>query len=91
MTREEIFQKVLASIKITLPEVDSSTINLATHLRNDLGADSVDSLSLIMVLEEQFGAPIPVEKATGITTVGQILDVIEGALKLVPHPETVCI
>ena len=43
----------------------------------DLGADSLDIVELVMVLEEKFGIEIPDEDTEGITTIGQIVAYIE--------------
>jgi acyl carrier protein len=85
MTRDEIFQNVQEAIKKTFPDVDLNTIEITTHLRNDLGADSMDNISLMMELEDQFGESLPMEEASGITNVGEIIDVIDAQLKLAPR------
>ncbi len=45
----------------------------------DLGADSLDTVELVMALEEEFGAEIPDEDAEKITTVGEAIAFIEKA------------
>lgn len=47
----------------------------------DLGADSLDTVELVMALEEEFETEIPDEKAESITTVKEAIDYIEEALK----------
>jgi acyl carrier protein len=44
---------------------------------DDLGADSLDSVELIMAFEEEFGAAIPEEDAEKLTTVGKVIDYLE--------------
>jgi acyl carrier protein len=44
---------------------------------DDLGADSLDTVELVMALEEEFGCEIPDEEAEKITTVQQAIDYIE--------------
>ncbi|MDD3154093.1 MAG: acyl carrier protein [Victivallaceae bacterium] len=44
----------------------------------DLGADSLDQVELVMALEEEFGADIPDEDAEKLTTVGEAIKYIEG-------------
>lgn len=45
---------------------------------DDLGADSLDTVELVMALEEEFGAEIPDEDAEKLTTVGEAIKYIEG-------------
>lgn len=44
---------------------------------DDLGADSLDTVELIMALEEQFGVEVPDEEAEKLTTVGKAIEYIE--------------
>ena len=44
---------------------------------DDLGADSLDSVELIMAFEEEFGAAIPEEDAEQLTTVGKVVDYLK--------------
>jgi acyl carrier protein len=48
---------------------------------DDLGADSLDTVEVVMALEEEFGIEIPDEDAEKITTVGDATKYIEGKLK----------
>jgi acyl carrier protein len=86
MNRDEIFQNVQIAIEKTFPEADMSSVNTATNLRDDLGADSMDNISLMMELEDLFGASFPIEEASGIINVEQIIDVIDAQLKQQPSP-----
>ncbi|MGD8913210.1 MAG: acyl carrier protein [Candidatus Thiodiazotropha sp.] len=81
MTRDEIFYNVQIALKKTFPKADISTVNTTTHLRHDLGADSMDSISLMMELEDLFGATLPTERASEIKNIGQIIDVIDTQLR----------
>ena len=56
--------------------VDESAITEEAHFVNDLGADSLDTVELIMEFEEEFDLEIPDEDAEGITTVGSAVDYI---------------
>ena len=57
--------------------VEEDLIKPEAHFVNDLGADSLDTVELIMEFEEEFGIEIPDEDAENITTVGTAVDYIE--------------
>ena len=57
--------------------VDESAITEEAHFVNDLGADSLDTVELIMEFEEEFGIEIPDEDAENITTVSSAIKYIE--------------
>ena len=59
--------------------VDSSKITLEAKFIDDLGADSLDTVELIMQFEEEFEIEIPDEDAEKITSVGQAVDYINSA------------
>ncbi len=57
--------------------VEEDVIKLEAHFVDDLGADSLDTVELIMELEEEFGIEIPDEDAEKITTVKAAVDYVE--------------
>ena len=57
--------------------VDESEINPESHFIDDLGADSLDTVELVMALEEEFGIEIPDEDAEKIQTVGDVAKYID--------------
>lgn len=57
--------------------VEESQITLAASFAEDLGADSLDVVELVMALEEEFDIEIPDEDAEKITTVGEAIKYIE--------------
>jgi len=61
--------------------VDAAEVNPAAHFVNDLGADSLDTVELVMALEEEFDTEIPDEQAEKIQTVGQAIDYIKANAK----------
>jgi acyl carrier protein len=60
--------------------VDEAEVTLEATFVDDLGADSLDTLELVMALEEEFGIEIPDEDAENITTVGDAIKYIEAKL-----------
>lgn len=61
--------------------VDESEVTEEASFIDDLGADSLDTLELVMALEEEFGIEIPDEDAEKIITVGDALNYIKEKLK----------
>ena len=57
--------------------VEESAITEEAHFVNDLGADSLDTVELIMEFEEEFGIEIPDEDAENITTVNSAIKYID--------------
>lgn len=58
-------------------EVDADSITLETNLFDDLGADSLDAVELIMALEENYGVQIADEDAAQLVTVEKIVEYLE--------------
>ena len=58
-------------------EPDPDSITLETNLIDDLGADSLDVVELIMSLEDEFGVSISDEDAAQLYTVGRIVEYLE--------------
>ena len=58
-------------------EIDPETITMDTRLIDDLGADSLDVVELIMSLEDLFGISISDDEAAQLTTVRKIVDYLE--------------
>ncbi len=74
---EEIFDRVKEVISEQLGIEDTSTITMETTFLDDLGADSLDVVELIMALEEEFDMEIPEAEAEKITTVGDVVEYIK--------------
>jgi len=73
MSKEEIFDKVKGIIVDQLG-VDEDKIIMEASFRDDLEADSLDLVELIMAFEEEFGGEISDEEAQKITTVGHAVN-----------------
>lgn len=65
------------AIIVDLLGVDEEKIAIESRFREDLEADSLDLVELIMAFEDKFGAEISDEDAQSITTVGEAVDYIE--------------
>jgi acyl carrier protein len=74
-SREEIFERVKSVLSEQLG-VDENEITEDASFQDDLDADSLDLVELIMELEDNFGMKIPDEDAQKITTVGQAVDYV---------------
>ena len=61
--------------------VDESEVTPEASFTNDLGADSLDTVELIMEFEKEFNIAIPDDQAEKISTVGQAVDYIEKNVK----------
>ncbi len=58
-------------------DADASTMTMDTKVKEDLNADSLDIVELMMDLEENFGITIPDEEATQMSTIGDIVKYME--------------
>jgi acyl carrier protein len=76
----DVSSKVTAIIVDKLG-VDESEVNRDASFTNDLGADSLDTVELIMEFEKEFNIAIPDDQAEKISTVGQAIDYIEKNIK----------
>lgn len=76
MTEQEIFEHIKAIIVDRLG-VDENKINYDTNFQNDLGADSLDIVELVMEMEDTFNEEISDEVAEQITTVGKAVEFIK--------------
>ncbi|PAX48312.1 acyl carrier protein [Brunnivagina elsteri] len=75
MSQTEIFDKVKKIVADQL-SVEDEKITPQSNFANDLGADSLDTVEMVMALEEEFNIEIPDEAAEKITTVQEAVDYI---------------
>ena len=73
----ETVRKVLAEQL----EVDAASITMDTDIINDLGADSLDLVELVMSLEERHDIVLTDDKTANVRTVGQVVAMLEGIVK----------
>lgn len=71
-----IFEKV-KSILVDQLDVDEDAVTLDSSISDDLGADSLDVVDMVMSLEEEFDTEIPDEEIEAMKTVGDIVKYIE--------------
>ncbi len=76
MSSEEVFDKVKEIIVEQLGVAENAVTEEASFI-DDLGADSLDIVELIMALEEEFDMEIPDADAEKVVTVGDVVDYIK--------------
>lgn len=76
---ENVVEKVKAIIVERLG-VEESEVTETANFTNDLGADSLDTVELLMEFEKEFGVKIPDEDAAGIATVADAINYVEAKL-----------
>jgi acyl carrier protein len=79
-SRQEVQTKINNILILQLGLPPNTPMEAAPHLTDDLGADSLDYVELVMAIETEFDISIPDEEATKISTVGDILAYLEEAL-----------
>jgi len=75
MTREEVLERIREHLATEL-EVDPERIEEGTRFKEDLEADSLDLVELLVELEDRYGIRVPDEQAAKILTVGQAADFV---------------
>lgn len=71
-----VFEKMKKILAEQL-DADADSITLETDIQDDLGADSLDVVEMLMSIEDEFEIEIPDEKIESLKTVGQVVDYIQ--------------
>ena len=71
-----VFEKMKKILAEQL-DADIETITLETDIADDLGADSLDVVEMLMSIEDEFEIEIPDEKIESLKTVGQVVEYIQ--------------
>jgi acyl carrier protein len=74
-SRDEVYERI-REVLVERLSVEESEITEEANFQEDLGADSLDLVEMIMELEDQFGIKIPDEDAQQIQTVGQAVEYV---------------
>ena len=79
MTEEKSLEERIKQIIVDNLNVKAEQITPEAKFIEDLGADSLDTVELVMALEEEFGNEIPDEDAEKLTSVGDVIRYVEEA------------
>ncbi|MGT2744723.1 phosphopantetheine-binding protein [Streptococcus phocae subsp. phocae] len=73
MTKEAILEKLILLMRQQKGNLDSQ-ITEKTHLRDDLGVDSIELVEFVINVEDEFGIAIPDEDIDTMTSIGELVD-----------------
>ena len=76
---QELFAR-FQKCAVEVLSVSEEQVTVDAKFGDDLDADSLDLVELVMALEEEFGVEVPEEELEGIETVGQAYDLVAGKL-----------
>ena len=75
MDRDQVL-KILREAAVEVLGVEAEQVTLEASFKDDLDADSLDLVELVMALEENFDISVPEEDLEGVATVGQAVDLV---------------
>lgn len=75
-----VFEKI-AQILATQLDADVEAITADTRIAEDLGADSLDVVELLMSIEDEFDVEVPDEEIENVKTVGDVVDYIQAHME----------
>jgi acyl carrier protein len=77
MTRDEIERKLIDIVRHEKSDIPEEKLSAATPLA-DAGIDSLDALTILFAIEEEFHISVPDDKARAMKTFGDMIDIVEG-------------
>jgi acyl carrier protein len=80
MDRAKVLSE-LTEVAVEVLGVDKNAVSETASFKDDLDADSLDLVEVVMALEERFSISVPEDKLDGITTVGEAVDLVLGIAK----------
>jgi acyl carrier protein len=75
---EPTMLEALTEVLVERLKVDGDAVQPAANLFDDLGLDSIDLMSAVMAIEEQFGIEVSDSELENVTTVGEAVELLEG-------------
>lgn len=75
-----VFEKIVDILAEQLDIENKNNITMDSELVDDLGADSLDSIDIVMSVEDEFGIEVPDEVIENLKTVADIVDYIESRI-----------
>ncbi len=85
VSETDVFKRIAAVIAKVL-DVDEASVTMDSDLVADLGADSIDRMTLVMALEDAFQQRVPEEDLPGLTTVGKTVAYITARQRAANSP-----
>ena len=74
-----VFDKIRDILAVQL-DIEPSEMTMETKIVEDLGADSLDVVEMLMAAYDEFGVEVPDDKIEGLKTIGDVVDYIQSAI-----------